>query len=146
MTSCESINYCFLTQPSTTDLAQVIQIYREQGWWFADREAPEIAEGIIRGSHCFAVAREGERIIGMGRAISDRISDAYLQDLAVLHPFRDAGIGGQLVRRIVQQLRADGIDWIGLIAERCSHPFYERLGFFQIRDARPMRLDPNHEV
>ncbi|MEW6429084.1 MAG: GNAT family N-acetyltransferase [Thermodesulfobacteriota bacterium] len=138
-------SYSFLNLPTATDLGQIIAIYRAQGWWFVDRDAPEIAEGIIRGSHCFATARDNGRIVGMGRAISDGVSDAYIQDVAVLEPFRNTGIGGRLIACIVERLRADGLDWIGLIAEPGSHRFYQRLGFFPLQDAQPMLWNPDHE-
>jgi hypothetical protein len=41
----------------------------------------------------------------------------------------------------VARLEADGIDWIGLIAERKTHPFYRPLGFSPMADAVPMLKD-----
>ena len=38
----------------------------------------------------------------------------------------------------MDRLEADGIGWIGLIAERKTHPFYQPLGFAPMADALPM--------
>ena len=51
----------------------------------------------------------------MGRAISDGISDAYIQDLTVRHDCRNRGIGKMILKALLERLHADGIAWIGLI-------------------------------
>ncbi|MBN1830343.1 MAG: GNAT family N-acetyltransferase, partial [Deltaproteobacteria bacterium] len=87
---------------------------------------------------CFLIALSGGRIIGMARAVSDRTSDAYLQDVTVAAGRRGKGLGSEIVQRIVARLHEDGLQWIGLIAERGSHPFYERLGFQVMPASLPM--------
>ena len=93
---------------------------------------------IVTGSHLFIIATTGDEIIGMGRAISDSVSDAYIQDVAVEYEFRGRRIGSTLVEKLSEALRRDGIEWIGLIAEKGSSPFYETLGFAPMQDAVPM--------
>ena len=73
----------------------------------------------------------------MGRAISDRASDAYIQDVTVDRAFRRQGIGSRMVARLVERLELDGIGWIGLIAEGDSSGFYERIGFSDF-NGKPM--------
>jgi spermidine synthase len=109
------------------------------GWWTNEiPDDPALVGRIIAGSHCFMVAIEDERIAGMGRAISDRASDAYIQDLTVHGAYRNTGVGTEIVKRILNRLEADGIKWIGLIAERNSHEFYEHLGYEIMDDSMPM--------
>jgi spermidine synthase len=79
----------------------------------------------------------------MGRAISDGISDAYIQDMTVLPEFRGQGIGTGIVKEILKQLQADGLQWIGLIAGSHSHPFYRKLGFEEMPASTPMILMMN---
>jgi hypothetical protein len=43
-----------------------------------------------------------------------------------------------MVSELVTRLEADGIGWIGLIAERKTHPFYRPLGFSPMADSVPM--------
>jgi len=54
------------------------------------------------------VATHGSRIIGMGRAISDRVSDAYIQDVTVHSDYRGRGIGKAIVRKLLERLRGNG--------------------------------------
>ena len=51
-----------------------------------------------------------------------------------------AGIARGIVSRIVSRLKGDGIDWIGLVAERGTHQLYENLGFQQISDSKALLL------
>ena len=137
------ISYSYITDIDGSDAEQTISLYRAEGWWYDDA-LPDLdterLRAIIRGSHCFLVARSGEAIIGMGRAISDGVSDAYIQDVSVADAFRGQGVGTGIVRRLVEQLTADGLEWIALIAEKHSNPFYDRLGFREMPNAVPMLI------
>jgi spermidine synthase len=93
---------------------------------------------VVRGSHCFMVAAQGTEIVGMGRAISDGASDAYIQDVLVKPGFRRRGIGRRLVRELVRRVERGGLDWVGLIAEPGSSRLYASLGFRPMRGALPM--------
>ena len=132
------IEYAFLQTPTPAELVRLIQLYRQAGWWQDETDNPERVAGIVEGSHCFLVSRQADTIIAMGRAISDGTSDAYIQDVTVDPSFRGQGIGSAMVARLVARLETDGIGWIGLIAERKTHPFYRPLGFSPMADAMPM--------
>ncbi len=120
-------------------LFQVQQIYRQQGWWSEKLDTIENLIKIISGSHCFVVAAaESGDVLGMGRAISDRISDAYIQDVAVKSGARGQKIGHFIVKAISDRLERDGMTWIGLIAESGTHHFYRNLGFAEIPGALSM--------
>ena len=133
----------FLTSPTDEQLRAIVGLYRQAGWW---PEVEEVDYGLlarlVRQSHCFAVALAGEELIGMGRAISDGVSDAYVQDVMVDLRWRRVGIGSRIVRLILERLRADGLYWVALIAERGSAPFYGQFGFEEMENARPMLLNP----
>ena len=125
------------------DCESVKKLYQQAGWWEEDDKAPDDAariDAMVRGSFCFAAAFAGEEMIGMGRAISDGASDAYIQDVTVLKEFRGLGIGGRIIRAISKNLVSRGIGWIGLVAEPGTQSFYRRLGFEVLKDFSPMRL------
>ena len=137
------IHYQFLSTPdgsiSNTDIDQITLLYRQAGWWEKSDDDPAHVRRIIDGSHFFIVVIEDGHIIGMGRAISDRASDAYIQDVTVLSTHRKKGFGSQIVKRLVDRLETAGLMWIGLIAEKNTSRFYERIGFQKMRDATPMK-------
>ncbi|HEY5498410.1 MAG TPA: GNAT family N-acetyltransferase [Syntrophales bacterium] len=140
------IVYTFNRQPADSQIDKIICLYQTAGWWTGQaHENTELIRRIVTGSHCFVLACEGNEIIGMGRAISDGISDAYIQDVTVLPEFRGQGVGTGIVQEILKQLRADGLQWIGLIAGRHSHPFYRKMGFEEMPAATAMLLMMNFD-
>ena len=113
------------------DTEQILSLYRSAGWWKDGRDDALEIPALIRGSLVFVVAveRKTGRAVGMGRAISDGVSDAYIQDLVVLPAFQGQGIGKAILRRILAVLGEKGIGWIALIAEGGTGDFYRGLGF-----------------
>jgi ribosomal protein S18 acetylase RimI-like enzyme len=113
------------------DAGEIVALYRSTGWWQEGRDDPSEIGELIRGSLVFVVAvdRASGRAVGMGRVISDGVSDAYIQDLVVLPEYRGRGIGGAILRQVLAACRAKGIGWIGLIAEGGSDGFYRPFGF-----------------
>ncbi len=121
-------------------LEAIVDLYKAGGWWEESEHNRAIIPRMIRGSFCFLVARSGERIVGMGRAISDGASDAYIQDVVVLPELRGRGMGRELVRRLTELCRERGLDWIGLIAEPGTAHFYDGLGYRLLEGYQPMKL------
>ena len=130
--------YTFLISPTSVQLQQIIVLYRMEGWWGDAPDDPDLVARIVAGSHCFMIVTKGSEIIGMGRALSDGASDAYIQDVTVKKTCRSRGIGTRIIEKLIERLHQDGLYWIGLIAEKNSYPFYERLGFKKMPDSVPM--------
>ena len=132
------LTYTVLVNPTDDQIRQITRLYRNEGWWTKECDDPKQVADIIAGSHLFLIAEMSDEIIGMGRAISDRCSDAYIQDVTVKKQHRGQGIGSTIVNEIATRLEKDGMEWVGLIAERDSHEFYSRLGFKQMPNSVPM--------
>ena len=121
------------------DENEIVDLYRAGGWWKEEYSASEIP-ALISGSYLFAVAvhEKSGRAVGMGRVISDGISDAYIQDLVVLPLCRGAGVGRQIVKKLLVECKKNGIGWIGLIAEPETEEFYTPMGFHRMTDHVPL--------
>ena len=128
-----------LTSPTAGQLGAIARLYTETGWWEDAGEHPEQVRRLIAGSLFFMIAREGDDIVGMGRAIGDGVSDAYLQDIAVTAARRGEGIATRIVTALVDHLKELEVDWIGLIAKGRADGVYARCGFRPMPDAIPMR-------
>jgi len=112
------------------DLDQIRKLYLSNGWIeAADGETDILINKIISHTFCFAIARDNDKIIGMGRSISDGVSDSYIQDVTVLPENRQQGIGGLIINFLVDYLHSHGIEWIGLISEPGYESFYQKQGF-----------------
>ncbi|MCP4606900.1 MAG: GNAT family N-acetyltransferase [Proteobacteria bacterium] len=135
------MDYVFIAEPDSDTIAQVGKLYCDAGWWNDAPDHPEHIRSIIKGSHCFLIAFADGKAIGMGRAISDLVSDAYIQDVTVEEEWRGKGCAKEIVRTLIEQLRKDGIQWIGLIAERGTHNLYGALGFTEMPNSTPLLLE-----
>jgi len=115
----------------------VVRLYRDGGWW-REGDDPSAIPALLAGSWCVAAAWDGDQLVGMGRAISDGASDAYIQDIVVRADCRGRGIGARVVAFLRDACTDGGILWVGLIAEPGTLPFYERLGFRAMEGHVPM--------
>lgn len=97
--------------------------------WISKVEEGGFLHQALSGSCAVAGAFCGGRLIGIARALSDGVSDAYIQDVTVLKNFRGRGIGGKLVKLLADELAGRGIDWIGLVGVPGTEKFYASLGF-----------------
>ncbi|KYK25150.1 GCN5 family acetyltransferase [Thermoplasmatales archaeon SM1-50] len=122
---------------------EIVKLYKAGGWW-KDSYSIEGVPQLITGSFAFAVAVDSKssKTIGMGRVLSDGVSDAYIQDLVVLHEYRGKQVGKRIVKRLVDYCVSKGIQWIGLIAEPESSQFYANLGFTLMKNYSPMLYNP----
>jgi GNAT superfamily N-acetyltransferase len=117
----------------------VVALYEAAGWWRESETGRAAIGPMIAGSFAFLVVTEGAQTIGMGRAISDGVSDAYIQDVVVLPAHRGRGIGAEIVARLTRRCTERGLVWIGLVAEPGTTAFYERLGYRVLEGYVPMR-------
>jgi len=111
-------------------VAPIVRLYTAGGWW-REHYDPSHIPPMLAGSYAVAVAVDdatGETV-GMGRAISDGASDAYIQDVIVEAKYRGRGIGRRIVEALLERCVADGILWVGVVAEPGSVGFWERAGF-----------------
>jgi len=123
-----------------TDRERMVRLYREAGWWSpANDRRPEFVDKIAENSYYFAAAFSDGEMIGMGRVLSDGISDAYIQDVTVLRDHRHRGIGARIITHLLDKLKADGLEWIGLIGEPGTGSFYKQLGFNEMKGSVPFR-------
>ena len=86
------------------------------------------------------------KAVGMGRIISDGVSDAYLQDVAVLPTYRNRGIGQQIVEKLVEICQNAGIDWIGLVGQPGTISLYQRCGFQEMEGHTAMKYEKNERI
>jgi ribosomal protein S18 acetylase RimI-like enzyme len=80
---------------------------------------------------CFA--RDGGKLVGVGRALADGTDCAYICDVAVLPSHQGSGLGRQIVGRLVERSR--GHKKIILYAVPGKESFYRKFGFLRMRTA-----------
>jgi ribosomal protein S18 acetylase RimI-like enzyme len=117
----------------------IVNLYEAGGWW-KDSYNKEGVPALITGSFAFAVAIDHttRKAIGMGRLISDGVSDAYIQDVVVLKEYRNQDVGKRLTQKLIDFCVSKKLLWIGLIAEPGTDSFYKTLGFKPMEHYTPM--------
>ena len=136
MPSAAEIEYRIIREESE---AAIVRLYRDAGWW-KEEDSPSFIPAMIAGSTVFVGAYDDGRLVGMGRAISDGVSDGCIQDVIVDRAYRRCGIGASIVRLVAAELRRRGVDWIQLIGVPGTREFYESLGFRVMENHLPMLL------
>jgi len=118
---------------------EIIELYKAGGWW-KDSYDPSRLDSLIKRSFAFAIVVDSStnKAIGMGRIISDGVSDAYLQDIVILPGYRGKGIGKKLIKFLLDHCLSKGILWVGLIAEPNQDDFYSSVGFKTMKNYIPM--------
>jgi len=125
------------------DVEVIADLYRAGGWWNEEWD-PAGLRALIAGSFAFAVAVDPAtgRAVGMGRVISDGVSDAYIQDLVVLPGYRSRGVGTMVLSTLLDYCSSAGVTWVALVAEPGTETFYTALGFRRMEGHIPMRWYP----
>jgi ribosomal protein S18 acetylase RimI-like enzyme len=72
-----------------------------------------------------AIARDGERVVGMARLLSDGVCNAYLLDVWTGSAYRRQGIGSAMVRLLMERVPGQHI---GLQTDD-AEAFYGSLGY-----------------
>lgn len=118
---------------------EIIELYEAGGWW--DGPITSSVKNIISGSFAFAVAIDSGtcKAVGMGRILSDGISDAYIQDVIVLPEYRKRDIGRRIVSALLEECAKKNVSWVALVAESGTEEFYSSLGFHVMEGRTPMR-------
>ena len=119
---------------------EIIALYTAAGWWQEAYDSKKLPQ-LIKGSFAFAIAYDEQlsKAIGMGRVLSDGISDGYIQDVVVLPSYRGKGIGKKIIQTLIDYCLSKEVTWIALISEPGFSSFYKPLGFQEMKDYTPMK-------
>jgi len=80
---------------------------------------------------CFV--RDGDRLVGAGRALADGLDCSYIADVAVHPEHQGAGLGKAIISKLVELSK--GHKKIILYANPGTEGFYARLGFYRMNTA-----------
>lgn len=82
--------------------------------------------GTIRGSTAYVTATDDDKLVGFGRLLTDYHSIAYINYMAVDPAYRRKGIGGVILRKLVEA--AGDVERVFLYTDTAD-AFYIRNGF-----------------
>jgi ribosomal protein S18 acetylase RimI-like enzyme len=88
------------------------------------RTAEALRRSFCKSQHV-TFARDGRRLVGMARLLSDGVCNAYLLDVWTASPYRRRGIASAMIRYLLEQVPGQHV---GLQTDDAQR-FYESLGF-----------------
>ena len=92
---------------------------------FDNGRSPQALQASFAQSQHVAIARDGARVVGMARLLSDGVCNAYLLDVWTMSAYRGQGIGSAMVRQMMSRVPGQHI---GLQTDD-AESFYATLGF-----------------
>ncbi len=92
---------------------------------FDNGRSPDALRRSFAQSQHVAIARDGDRVVGMARLLSDGVCNAYLVDVWTASSHRRQGIASSMVRYLADQVPGQHI---GLQTDD-AEAFYRSLGF-----------------
>jgi ribosomal protein S18 acetylase RimI-like enzyme len=111
------------------DLYQLQSLFNRSAFWAKDRQIEDLKIAIDRSEPVIS-ARDGDRLIGFGRAISDGIYRATILDVVIDCDYQKLGLGRKLVETILAHPMMNRVERVYLNTTH-QQSFYERLGFEQ---------------
>ncbi|QOR66503.1 GNAT family N-acetyltransferase [Cytobacillus suaedae] len=81
---------------------------------------------LLQNSYKVVLALDYDRVVGFITAISDGVLSAYIPLLEVLPDYKNKGIGKDLVKHMLEELKDHYM--IDLMCDENLQPYYERFG------------------
>lgn len=120
-------NKILYTSEPPLDFGQLVELYEALNWNSLNLTAEEM-ERMCRQSWFAVYAFEGERLIGMGRVISDGVINGVICGVCVHPDLQSKGIGREIVNRLARRCEESKIIPQLMCVENLE-PYYEKLGF-----------------
>lgn len=129
------INEITYSNERVTDFQKVIDLYDNAGWT-AYTSDPETLQQAINNSLFILTAWSGQQLVGLLRAVGDRLTIIYIQDIIVLESFRRQGIGKELIKRTLDKY--ENVRQILLLTDEQPNTisFYKSVGLQQTKDLK----------
>ena len=120
---------------------EIITLYRANGWSAAEK--PEELYNALMNSHTLITAWDGDRLVGLGNAISDGYLVVCYPHLLIHPEYQEKGIGKKIVAKM--QEKYAGFHMQMLVADGEAIEFYKRLGFVRAGITEPMWIYNGNE-
>ena len=121
----------------------VIHGFLTRSYW-AEGIPRETVARAIENSLCFGVYNGAEQV-GFARVISDFATYAYLADVFILEPYRERGLGKELVATVMAHPELQGLRRWSL-GTRDAHGLYAQFGFIALENPSRMMEIADPEV
>ena len=108
-------------------LAQLRQLLDRHSFWGHGRSPAQLRQ-MLAASQAAVSLWDGRRLVGFGRASSDRVFRAVLWDVVVAESHRSQGLGRRVVEELLNTAAVRQVERVYLMTTN-SEGFYRHLGF-----------------
>ena len=122
-------------------LEQVLELYKLNEWSSANKPQ-KLFNGLLH-SHALVSAWKGEKLVGIGNAISDGHLVVYYPHLLVHPDYQGKGIGQMIMAKMQEKYGAFHMQM--LTADGKAIKFYEKVGFERAGETEPMWIYTGNE-
>jgi N-acetylglutamate synthase-like GNAT family acetyltransferase len=129
----------FLISTDQTKLdVDVVYNFLTRSYWAAGIPRATVVRA-IENSLCFGVY-DNVKQIGFARVISDFATYAYIADVFILEPYRERGLGKELMASIMSHPNLQGLRRWSL-GTRDAHGLYAQFGFKPVDNPSPIMME-----
>ncbi len=122
-------------------IEDVLALYEANGWSAAQKPI-KLYNGLLN-SHSLFTAWDGEKLVGLGNAISDGHLVVYYPHFLVHPEYQGMGIGNSLVEKMQEKYKDFHMQV--LTADVNTVEFYKKIGFQRAGDTKSMWIYEGEE-
>lgn len=112
------------------NVQELCDLRQSVGW---NRMEKEIANPRLKSYyHIVVYEEENQKLIGFVDSVSNGVTDAYIQDLMVHPDFQGRGLGSELMNKMIEYLKKEGVYMISVLYDEGLKDFYARFGFYNL--------------
>jgi len=123
-----------ISETRDIEIEEIIALYKANGW--SSAEKPTDLYNALLNSHSLITAWDGNKLIGLGNAISDGYLVVYYPHLLVYPNYQGKGIGKMIVEKM--QEKYGDFHMQMLTADGKAVDFYQKAGFVRAGKTQPM--------
>ena len=111
-------------------IQKLVTLYNSVGWKQAKH--PDLLKKAIKNSDYVISAWDNDKLIGLGRAITDWSFAVYICDVLVLKEYQNKRIGREITKRLMEPFKNFHNQVV--MTEEESKEFYKKFGFTSSKD------------
>ena len=117
---------CFTNEPPK-DFGKLLSLYESLGWNSLNLSSDDLKQ-MCNQSWYAIYAFKDQKLVGMGRIISDGVITGIICGLCVLPSYQSKGIGKEMLNRMIEHCEQNRVIPQLLCTENLE-PYYESFGF-----------------
>ena len=118
-------NYYSISSENPPKASELLKLFNQTSW--AKKRSIDGIQTLLENTQIFVTIRKDSILIGYGRAISDGIYRALIDDIVIDENYRKKELGKNVLNNLLEKLQ--GVDEIFLNTGEHLEMFYEKFGF-----------------